>query len=48
MYFRKFKIWLIAIVLSTVLLGLNTFVQDKLDGKNFYAYNPAFDKQNKK
>mgnify|MGYP002518000155 CR=1 FL=1 len=23
-------------------------VQDKLDGKNFYAFNPAFDKQNKK
>ena len=23
-------------------------VQDKLDGKNFYAFNPAFDRQNKK
>ncbi len=23
-------------------------VQDKLDGKNFYAFNPAFDKLNKK
>ena len=32
MYFRKFKIWVIAIALSAVLLGLNTFVQDRLDG----------------
>ena len=31
MYFRKFKIWVIAIVLIGLLLGINLAVQQKLD-----------------
>ena len=31
MYFRKFKIWVLAIAACAVLLGINSMVQQKLD-----------------